>query len=75
MHRYDEESGKISSSCYSAFVRMGLKAESNVVERADATLSKYLVTAGSLQDYPEIQAISPRVTVSSKKNTSEVSGK
>jgi len=61
MHRYDEDNGDISYSCYSGIVRCGGKAASEIIKVADDALSTYLVDAGKMKNYPEKEAISPKV--------------
>jgi len=75
MLRYDTYFRKISCSCYSGFVRVGGKAEPDIVENAEEILSEYLLDAGKMMDLPKIQAISPRVNNTSPKSTFVVSGR
>jgi len=75
LYRYDSVHGILSCSCYSGMVSSGDKIEeSDLLSKADKALSDYLDEAGKLIDYPEIEAISPKVTNPSPKNTFVASG-
>jgi len=60
MNRCDQENCKISYSCYSGIVWCGGKSASEIIKVADVVLSSYLVDAGCMKHYPEIEAISPK---------------
>lgn len=61
MYRYDAEYRGIRCICYSGIVRSGSKADIAVIEKADAALSKYLRNAGRMKEFPEIEAIIPKL--------------
>ena len=60
--RYDTVSKKVCTSCYSGFNRGGDLVETELIVTIDAALSRYLLDAGSLLDFPDIGAISTKVT-------------
>jgi len=75
MHRYDKVTSEISYSCYSGIVRCGGKAASEIIKVADPVLTSYLRDAGKMRTFPEIEAISPKVTKMGPINTPAVSGR